>query len=179
MPENSDEYELVSRNEIERLHHEVDKIRKNPFGDTTSSKDLLSAMDKLNKNMSKLVRIFETANDEIVRDYKDQANTTKINKVLEQNEKLAKGIVAIADLLKEQRAVNGPPEPAHEQPQAELNQGVPPIQGIPQGARTWEPGMPPPGSPPVQFGEQPPGQPQNQQGQPPINLGEVPPPPPR
>ncbi|MBR9693149.1 hypothetical protein GOV07_04455, partial [Candidatus Woesearchaeota archaeon] len=158
MPENTDEYELVSRNKIERLQHEVDKVRKNPFGDTSSSKDLLSAMDKLNKNMSKLVHIFETANDEIVRDYKDQANTTKINKVLEQNEKLAKGIVAIAELLKEQREVNGPPKPAPEQQPAELNQGVPPVQGIPQGTRTWEPGMSPPGPTPVQFS----GQPQNQ-----------------
>ena len=104
---NPDEYELVAHDQLEYLHHEVEKIKRNPFGDTQSSKDLLSSMKQLNKNVSKLVAIFETANDEIVRDYKDKTSTEKINRVLEQNEKLAKGIVAIADLLKELRDLRG------------------------------------------------------------------------
>ena len=153
---NPDEYELVPRNEIDRLQHEVEKIRHNPFGDSSSSKDLLSAMDKLNTNVSKLVRIFETANDEIVRDYKDSANSAKINKVLEQNEKLAQGIVAIAELMKEQH-VSAPSMP---EIQPEPEQG--PVSQAPmQGAPTWEPGM----QPPKQSRE--------------ISLGDVPPPPPR
>ncbi len=135
-----EEYELVPKNQLERLQREVEKVKRNPFGDTTSSKDLLTALDKLNQNVSRLVRIFETANDEIVRDYKDQANTAKINKVLEQNEKLAKGIVAIAELLKEERK-NAPG--AHT-PQTPMTQGT--AGGMPTG--TMPPVTTPTNTPP-------------------------------
>ncbi len=97
----NEEYQLVPRRELEYLHREVEEIKRNPFGETKSSKDLLSSMAALNKNIERLVHILETANDEIVRDYKDGANTERLNRILEQNEKLAKGIVAIAELLKE------------------------------------------------------------------------------
>jgi hypothetical protein len=106
---NSDEYELVPRSQLEYLQREVEKLRKNPFGDSGTAKDMLSGIDMLNKNVSRLISIFETANDEIVRDYKDKANTEKISLVLEQNEKLAKGIVAIADLLKELKTLRAEP----------------------------------------------------------------------
>jgi len=200
MPENvsrnPEEYELVSRNELERLQHEVDKIKKNPFGDTTSSKDLLGALDKLNKNVSTLVRIFETANDEIVRDYKDKANTEKINRVLEQNEKLARGIVAIADLLKEQRVAHGKPEevapdeykerspvsPVPSTMQPTMQPTVPGTTPSPvsHGVPTWQPGMPPPGPEGMQqqtpeMGLARPGVP-GRPG-PRVDLGDVPPPP--
>ncbi len=195
MPENvsrnPEEYELVPRNQLEHLQHEVDRIKKNPFGDTTSSKDLLSALDKLNKNVSTLVHIFETANDEIVRDYKDKANTEKINRVLEQNEKLARGIVAIADLLKEQRVAHGKPEeaapdeyeergpPQAGSPAQHVVQGMPPANAS-QGVPTWQPGMPPPGPGGMrqqapQMGLAQPGAP-GRPG-PRIDLGDVPPPP--
>jgi hypothetical protein len=105
----SDEYELVPRSQLEYLQREVEKLRKNPFGDSGTAKDMLSGIDMLNKNVSRLISIFETANDEIVRDYKDRANSEKISLVLEQNEKLAKGIVAIADLLKELKTLRVEP----------------------------------------------------------------------
>jgi hypothetical protein len=97
----SDDYELVPRNQIDYLRREVELLKRNPFGDSKSSKDVLTALDALNQNISKLTVILETANDEIVRDYKDDTNTKRIAHVLEQNEKLARGIVVIADLLKE------------------------------------------------------------------------------
>lgn len=96
-----DEFELVPRAQLEYLRSEVERIKRNPFGDTRSSKDLLASMDSLNANVEKLVRIFETASDDIIRDYKDGANTEKINRMLDQNERLAKGIVAIAELVQE------------------------------------------------------------------------------
>ncbi len=112
--QNPGEYELVPHDRLELLRHEVEKIKRNPFGDTQSSKDLLSSMDALNKNLVKLIAIFETANDEIVRDYRAGANTERLNKVLDQNEKLARGIIIIADLLKELKEMKGslsPPTP--------------------------------------------------------------------
>lgn len=166
-----DEYELVPHNQLEFLRQEVEKIKSNPFGDSHSSKDLLSSMSELNKNVAKLVAIFETANDEIVRDYKDQANTEKINKVMEQNEKLAKGIVAIADLLKELK---------------EFKAGMQPQESGDSDRRMNPPSRAPvPGRNP--FLDQPPlglgapggipGRPGPQQDLPPIDLSNIPPPP--
>ncbi len=168
-----DEYELVRRDQLEHLQHEVEKIQKNPFGDSRSSKDLLSSMAELNRNVAKLVRIFETANDEIVRDYKDSSSSEKINKVLEQNEKLAKGIVAIADLLKELKGthpetsvVSAPGEPSPEPGVVPPPVASPVLPQGPAGAPTFEPSFgAPPSNPPSRKPE--------------IEIGDVPPPPPR
>lgn len=201
------EYELVPRGELERLEREVERIKRNPFGDTASSKDLLTALDHLNKNVSKLVHIFESASDEIVRDYKDQANTAKINKVLEQNEKLAQGIVAIANLLKEQRSgatplqsqeepafQATPPSPPQQfsQPQAQFSQQLSQTGASQTGGPAPPPTSsltPPPTPPPGTFSGTPfpsaqgalTQQPAGLQARKPstIPLNDVPPPPPR
>lgn len=99
--QSNDEYELVPREQLEYLQRELEKVKKNPFGDTDNSKDLLSSMDALNSNIKRLISILETANDEITKDYKDESHTRRLDALLEQNTKLAKGIVAIADLLRE------------------------------------------------------------------------------
>jgi hypothetical protein len=169
---NKDEYELVPHNQLEYLRHEVERIKRNPFGDSHSSKDLLSSMSELNKNIAKLVAIFETANDEIVRDYKDQANTEKINKVMEQNEKLAKGIVAIADLLKELKDFKAEMKPpAQPEPQMPPQDGNPFLEqqgfsGPPAGMQMGPPRRDIPGRPGPQSGNLPP-----------IDLSDIPPPP--
>jgi hypothetical protein len=162
----SDEYELVPRNQLEYLQHEVEKLRKNPFGDTGTAKDVLTGLDMLNKSVTRLIAIFETANDEIVRDYKDRANSEKISLVLEQNEKLAKGIVAIADLLKEVKTLrtepwNPPPSPAATAPQPAPEQqpsptAPPPLPTEWQSVITAPPATPAT-NPANPFIEQPPG----------------------
>ncbi len=184
----SDDYELVPRTQIEYLRSEVEKLRRNPFGDSKSSKDVLTALDDLNVNVRKLVAIFETANDEIVRDYKDRANTERMNRVVEQNEKLAKGIVTIAELLKEMKIANsalnaaGGAAPVVPSPVVDAP-GVPnPVVGRPgpqylpeDDGPQWQsaaPEQPPQGVP--YFGPQ-----QGPRKLPPINFSDVPPPPPR
>ena len=108
----NDEYELVPKNQIEALRQEIERLKRNPFGEIKNSKDILSGMDQLNRNLAKLIAIFETANEEIVRDYKDGANTERLNRVLDQNEKLAKGIVTIADLLAQRKQEDTQWQPA-------------------------------------------------------------------
>lgn len=98
---NNNDYELVSKTEVEYLRKEVEKLKKNPLGDTHSSKTLLSSMDQMSSSLNKLINIFETASDDIVRDYKEQTTSQRMDKMMEQNEKLAKGMIVIADLLKE------------------------------------------------------------------------------
>ncbi len=204
---NPSEYELVPHDQIEFLRGEIERVKRNPFGDTQSSKDLLTALDHLNRNVSKLVAIFETANDEIVRDYKDKANTEKINRVLEQNEKLARGIVVIADLLKELKELRSQEalqqlslQPSQPAPQRYPQESPPPAAPL---APEWQQAMNelsndgmasqasgdvnpfleerPGGQYPQRSGPFPvaPQQRQPPRGLPPIDFSDVPPPPPR
>lgn len=201
----NEEYELVPHSQLEYLQHEVERIKRNPFGDSASSKDLLSAMDALNKNIGKLVQIFETANDEIVRDYKDKANTERINRMLDQNEKLAKGMVTIADLLKEMKEGRNelftptvpPMAEGQRQEQMTTPMGTPMVQPMPQewqnalnpgapqnpflspeSGPSGPPGMPP-GIPPPGMAPGMPGMAGGKRNLPPIDAFDVPPPPPR
>lgn len=95
------DYELVSKSELEYLRKEVEKLKKNPLGDSHSNKTLLESMDQLSLSTNKMINILETANDDIVRDYKEHSTSQRMDKIIEQNEKLAKGMIIIADLLKE------------------------------------------------------------------------------
>jgi hypothetical protein len=177
-PPNSaaDEYELVPRNQLEYLRREVEQIKRNPFGDSKSSKDLLSSMDALNRNIEKFVAILESANDEIVRDYKDKSNAERMNRLLDQNEKLAKGIVAIAELLKELKELR------EERQQASASAFPIPNRPGPQpeqspSAQMWQTVTPPPNLPQNPFLDAPP--PGGPQAKPrlPFDFSEVPPPP--
>jgi len=175
-----DEYELVPHLQVEYLRREVEKIKRNPFGDTGSSKDLLTTMDQLNRNISRLIAIFETANDEIVRDYKDKASSEKITKVLEQNEKLAKGIVAIVDLLQELKELREPLQ-IRPGPVSEQKPTMPNPNSLPENQPTIgkNPFLEEQQTPPsvATASQQWPQQPQRRL--PPISPLDVPPPPPR
>ncbi len=175
---NPEEYELVPHDQLDYLRHEVEKIKRNPFGDTRSSKDLLSSMDALNANIAKLIAILETANDDIVRDYKDASSAERLGKVLEQNEKLAKGIVAIADLLKELKELRAPAagEAPHPAPgparQPGTWQSATPEEQSPQQSST-NPFLEQGGVP----GRPGPAKQETGRGLPPIDAGDIPPPP--
>jgi hypothetical protein len=62
-------------------------------------------MEKLNGSINKLIQIFEDANEEIIKEYQESKPAEKLNQILDQNEKIAEGVVALADLM------NKPEEP--------------------------------------------------------------------
>ncbi len=97
----TDEYELMPREELDYLRKEVDKLKRNPLGDTQASISLLDALNKLSVSVTKLNNVFEGANDEMVKSFNDTAMQEQLVKMLEQQERLAKGIVAVAELVKE------------------------------------------------------------------------------
>jgi len=105
MEEEDDEFEIISKAELEELKKEVDDVRKNPFGDTATGRTLLESMEKLNGSINKLIQIFEDANEEIIKEYQESKPAEKLNQILDQNEKIAEGVVALADLM------NKPEEP--------------------------------------------------------------------
>lgn len=146
MEKDRDEYELVPKAQLEYLRQQVEALKQHPFGDKEGAKDLLSSVNALNKNIEKLVGIFETASDEIVRDYKDQSNTEKLNAVMEQNEKLAKGIVRIADMMAEKSSPDSPvqSQPSQERQNPFMEQSRVQREFTPR--KEYDPSIPPPPS---------------------------------
>ncbi len=94
------EYELMPHEELEYLRKELSKVKRNPLGDTQASITLLNSINKLNENILKLTNIFEGANDEMVKAFNEASMQEQIVKMMEQQEKLARGIVAVAELVK-------------------------------------------------------------------------------
>ncbi len=98
-----EEYEILPKDELDELRKEIKKIQKNPFGDTDESKTLLDSMDALTNSINKLLVLFEKTQKEIVDEYEKNKPAEALNDILDQNEKIAKGTLAVADLVKKQQ----------------------------------------------------------------------------
>jgi hypothetical protein len=96
-----DEYELMPHQELEYLRKEVERLKRNPLGDTQASISLLDAINRLNLQIGKLNDVLAGANDEMTRAWSDTSVQEQMKRMLEQQEKLAKGIVAVATLVKD------------------------------------------------------------------------------
>lgn len=107
-----DDYELVSRAELDELRREVADIKKHPMHEYESSVSVIEAMDRLTSQVAHLVRIFEHANKELYDEYSKgfHDESKKLDKLIEQNEKMARGILAVADLVQNKPA---PPTPTY------------------------------------------------------------------
>src|SRR3989338_2100803 len=98
-----DEYELLPHKEIAELKTQLEAYRKGPSASSQAS------MDHLSDSINTLINIFKEAStsmaiedkqhDAIMNDIK--AMSDKIDKGLDQNKKIAEGIVALADMVKE------------------------------------------------------------------------------
>ncbi len=115
-----EEYELLPRTELDYMRKEVERLKRNPLGDTQASISLLDSIGKLNENIARLVQIFESANEEMSRAVQDAGVQEQLRKLRDENAKIAHGIVAVAELVKDVRAeqrasrAGDPPEPASE-----------------------------------------------------------------
>lgn len=112
MPAQDDEYELMPRNELDYLRKEVEKLKRNPLGDTQASISLLESINKLNVNIVRMNEILSSANDDMVKMFNDANLQTQMSRIAEQQEKLAKGIVAVADLVKRIETERAAPLPS-------------------------------------------------------------------
>ena len=88
-------------------------MRKNPLGISESPSALFSKMDDLTKSINRLISILESADRSLLEDFRKSNPTEKLSDVLDQNQKIAQGIVALADMLKKmQAAPQEKPRPA-------------------------------------------------------------------
>ena len=105
-----DEYELLPHREIVKLREEVERLKTSPI--SSEAANLVSALSKLNESVSRLIRIFEVAEKELAQEYKQSKVEEKINRVVYQNKEIAKGIIAVADLIKKRQPSPTPPGPS-------------------------------------------------------------------
>jgi len=98
-----DEYEIVNKEDIDDLRHEIKQLRENPFGDKSQGKTLLESMDRLTLSINKLLSLFEKTHEDLVEAYEENNPVETMNEILDQNEKIAKGTLAVADIVKKQQ----------------------------------------------------------------------------
>jgi hypothetical protein len=99
----SDDYQLVPRDELEKLKKEVADLKGRPPGDFETSANLLHAMDRLSGQIARLVRLFEEADKQLYEEYGQKHNgDNKLDRLIDQNQKIARGVLAVADLIQKE-----------------------------------------------------------------------------
>ncbi len=119
---------------------------------------LKESIDNLNNSINSLMKLFKEATEQLkmeehdseVVDKKISPVMQKITTLEEQNEKIARGIVAVADMLKE-RQIKTPEFRSMQQPQQPMIRPAmpPPSTGQPQQPAVMELGPRPFQAPPV------------------------------
>ena len=171
-----EEYAIVSKKEFLQLKKELDRIKQNPLDGSKSGENLQGSIDNLNKSLNIMLEVFKQAAEDMKLEEHDTTMVSKqivpindkIETLIDQNQKIAKGIVAIADMVKEKLEelsekesrprlppLSGGPAP---KPVAQAPTHMPgPGPMPPPGMHTGFAPMPPPGAPPGMAPMPPPG----------------------
>jgi hypothetical protein len=109
-----DDYELIPKQELESLKREIEKLKKNPLGTVPEGDSLLGEIKELNSNMKKLMELFTNTEADLAREYAENNPAESLKAVKQQNEQIAQGILALADMIKQMRddastRTNAPP----------------------------------------------------------------------
>ncbi len=194
MADEEGEYEIVPEKEVEDLKKQVEEVRKNPLGSTPSGRELLKAVKELNESINHLTGLFQDAADSMKLEEKESdaigkklsPMLEKLDTLIDQNEKIARGIVSVADMVKEdlgrkkQQAPGPSTAPGPQGPQPQQQMGRPPSsqsgQPGPQQGQPIRVQVPPAG---VKAPQGPPPSPPSgaQPPKPPEGSGTPPPPP--
>lgn len=153
-----DDYSLVGSKDISELKQDVDFLKRNPFAGKKEGKTLLSSIETLNERISDLIEIFKEASDQAKMEGHEEEHLMKrldpienrLEELGQQNEKIAKGILAVAEMVSKApkpapRPMMAPrplaPMPRSAPMPAMAPPKLPPMGGAPVMV---PPGMPPP-----------------------------------
>jgi len=174
MEETGEEYQIVPHMRIKELEKQVRNLKSDPLGASAEGSAMKESMDNLSKSMSGMVNLFKDASDSMKLEEKEsdiiaqriEPMAEKIDTLIEQNKKIAKGILAVADMVQEfmdkakeeerhkhDELPRGPPPPRMEpnpspRPMSFNPQPVPPGGIIPPPMPSAPGPMPPPGMAP-------------------------------
>jgi hypothetical protein len=157
----SDEYELMPERKLSSMKKELEDFRKRAENVDVKSglpKDTVSSLENLNTSINSLLGLFKTATEELKLEERDEALVSKqldpiakkIDILLDQNEKIAKAIIAIADMVKESGEQHNEEEKNFEEQKPRMEPpsfgAMPPSMGMPPPRSGMFP--PPPGGAP-------------------------------
>ena len=178
------DYELVPHKEVLELRRELDRLKMGKPSGRKGKASLQSSIEELSSTIHTLMDLFKEAG-EGMKDEEIGASAVgkslkpmvdRMNNITEQNEKIAEGIVAIADMMADFKTrvdrldKDVEAKLLEDAPKAPLLEEIPEHEEKPPMPH----GMPPPGPPPFRPGPMPPPP----TGGPPMPGGMPPPPPP-
>ena len=161
--EPSTDYDIVPHNRLLELQRQVASLKKNPYGASQEGTEMKKTMENLSKSMGDLMGIFKEAAQEMQQEDHDtnvvaksmKPLMNKVDMLIEQNKKIARGIIAVADMVKEHTdkldkiARAGPGSPHHSRPKGPMptipmppgKHLNPPMGRMPPGPGMGMPGM--------------------------------------
>jgi hypothetical protein len=95
----SDNYELMPSQELDDLRHEVSILKNNSLKDGDKARILIDSMDRLTISINRLITILDDAQKDIIDEYQESKPAEKLSQLLEQNQAIAKALIAISDNL--------------------------------------------------------------------------------
>jgi hypothetical protein len=149
-----EEYAIVSKKEFLALKKELDKLKKNPLEGSESGENLQASIDNLNKSLNVMLEVFKQAAEDMKLEEHESETlgkqmvpmNEKLDTLIDQNQKIAKGIVAIADMVKEK--LEEMSAKAEERPKLPPLGGGPAPRPMAPPRTSFAPPSPPPGAPP-------------------------------
>ena len=156
MANDEEEYTIMPQKSMENLKKELDDLKKKTAGgDIVVSKELLYSVDNLSKSINGMMELFKIASEEMKLEEREKDVVSekldplsqKLDSLIEQNQKIAKGIVAVADMVREDLpklrdeirfALGQLKESQPLRPPVSTRAPLPPVPGsaIPQSAQT-------------------------------------------
>ncbi|MBI5881201.1 hypothetical protein HZB90_03660 [archaeon] len=158
-----EEYAIVSKKEFLALKKELDKLKKNPLEGSETGENLQSSIDNLSKSLNVMLEVFKQAAEDMKLEEHESETVgkqlnpmnEKLDTLIDQNQKIAKGIVAIADMVKEK--LEEISEKAESKPRLPPLGPAPSPRQMPPPSQSFNPMPPPPSSSGMpQFGGLPP-----------------------
>lgn len=152
------DYDLLPHEEVIRLRREVEDIKTHPFGSAKEGKELLKAINRLSESMDNMTGLFQEAAEQMKLEEREAELIGKkldplfeqMNDLIEQNRKIAKGIIAVADMVKGSSSMPMPraaPQPIRVEPSPLPRSPLPP--GMQSRGPLSAAGVPPPMPPPA------------------------------
>lgn len=97
-----------AKSRIGDMERDLDVLKRSKSG-SVSNDELQDSIEGLSKNIEQMMKVFKLAVDEIKLEEHDEDTVTsrlepimqKLNELTQQNEKIADGVVAVADMLKD------------------------------------------------------------------------------
>ncbi len=121
--------------ELEKMRKEISLLKKQQGLEETDEDKMMESMNNLSFSITSLLKVFKEASKDLKMDTHDAVLVgqkldkllDRMDKIEEQNEKIAKGIVAVADMVEELQAGDLPKETTRKPSPPPVSHSPPPM----------------------------------------------------